>query len=142
MKIYTLGYSGWKFDDVVAVLDRLDAHLVDVRLVPRSRNPDFNGNSLVRHTSGRYVWVRQLGNVNYKLEAPIKLVDFEAGAAAVKAVADSGKAIILLCGCKDVASCHRSHVAQRLAELWNAEVEHLSAPVVVKPPQSSEPTLF
>ena len=35
--IYTLGYSGWRIEDVEAVLDRLLAILVDVRMVPRSR---------------------------------------------------------------------------------------------------------
>ena len=37
MTIYTLGYSGWKIEDVEAVMERLDAILVDVRMVPRSR---------------------------------------------------------------------------------------------------------
>ena len=49
MTIYTLGYSGWKIEDVEVVLARLDAILVDVRMVPRSRAPTWNGGFLGRH---------------------------------------------------------------------------------------------
>jgi len=50
MTIYTLGYSGWKIEDVEAVLERFAAILVDVRMVPRTRRP--SSPEYVAHTHG------------------------------------------------------------------------------------------
>lgn len=139
MKIYTLGYSGWKLDDVATVLDRLDGILIDVRMVPRSRNPAFNVNYLAKTFTNRYKWLRQFGNVNYKNGGPIAIVDFDAGTAELKPLADQGKAIILLCGCPNIDVCHRKVLADRLASRWGAEIVHLT-------PRNrqvgSQPTLF
>ena len=153
MTIYTLGYSGWKIDDIRAAVDRLDAVLVDVRMVPRSRVPQWSCYSLSREFGHRYAWVRELGNENYKgTFEQIKIVDFPAGEkrlrellapSHVEGLALSpaegigagpalsgveGKAIILLCGCKDVTQCHRKLLAERLAEAWAADVVHLTTP--------------
>jgi len=56
--LYTLGYTGWAVDDVVAALDRLNAVLVDVRISPRSRNPAYSGKRLRERLGDRYVHVR------------------------------------------------------------------------------------
>lgn len=155
MTIYTLGYSGWKIEDVEAVLDRLDAVLVDVRMVPRSRIPTWNVGVLGRRfgpastgsAQGRYLWLREFGNRNYK-GGPIDIVDFPAGQAKLAEITachgdlsrrsaaeteaprsrTSGRAIVLLCGCADVKVCHRKLLAEWLAQAWRAEVEHLTRP--------------
>ena len=126
MTIYTLGYSGWHVDDVVNMLKELDAILIDVRMAPRSRNPAFNGTSLARLGDG-YAWLREFGNRNYK-GGPIEIVDFEAGVTKVVQMTRLRKALLLLCGCPDVNTCHRKIVADRLAKLWSANVVHLSPP--------------
>ncbi len=80
MTIYTLGYSGWKLDDIRATVDRLDAVLIDVRMVPRSRVPQWSCYSLSREFGHRYAWVRELGNENYKgTFEQIKIANFPAG---------------------------------------------------------------
>ncbi|MCY2924878.1 MAG: DUF488 domain-containing protein [Planctomycetota bacterium] len=143
MTIYTLGYSGWKIDDIRATVDRLDAVLVDVRMVPRSRVPQWSCYSLSREFGHRYAWVRELGNENYKgTFEQIKIANFPAGEKrlrellALSAVegASGGRAIILLCGCKDVTQCHRKLLAERLAEAWSADVVHLTPPAKPESP--------
>ena len=129
MTIYTLGYVGWKVEDIEAVVKRLDAVLVDVRMVPRSRAPIWNGSTLHKRLGDRYVWLREFGNRNYKgTVEQIEIADFPAGAAKLQAIAAGGRAIILLCGCPEVATCHRKVLAEWLAQAWKAEVMHLTRP--------------
>ena len=149
MTIYTLGYSGWKLDDIRATVDRLDAVLVDVRMVPRSRVPHWSAYSLSREFGHRYAWVRELANVNYKgTFEQIKIADFPAGEKRLRELlapspargASGGKTIILLCGCKDVTQCHRKLLAERLAEAWVANVVHLTTPA--KPESPGQARLY
>ena len=130
MTIYTLGYSGWKIEDVEAVLDRLDAILVDVRMVPRTRwAPLWNSAALQTRLDDRYVWIREFGNVNYKSTfEEIEIADFPTGERRLRQLTAGGKAVILLCGCRDVNVCHRTVLAERLAKEWDAEGSHLAAP--------------
>ncbi len=151
MTIYTLGYSGWKIDDIRATMDRLDAVLVDVRMVPRSRVPQWSCYSLSREFGHRYAWVRELGNENYKgTFEQIQIANFPAGEKRLRELlalsnveglalspaegASGSKAIILLCGCKDVTQCHRKLLAERLAEAWSADVVHLTPPAKQESP--------
>ena len=128
--IYTLGYSGWKIEDVEAVLERLNAILVDVRMVPRTRwQPQWNTAVLHARLGDRYVWLREFGNRNYKgTFAEIEIADFPAGEKRLREIAATGKAVVLLCACRDVNICHRKVLAERLAQAWDAEVVHLTRP--------------
>jgi uncharacterized protein (DUF488 family) len=155
MTIYTLGYSGWKIEDAQAVLERLNAILVDVRMIPRTRwTPLWNGSALHERlgdasadsAQGRYVWLKQFGNVNYKgTFEQIEIADFPAGEKRLRELLArdaTGKAVVLMCGCRDVNVCHRKVLAQRLAELWGADVIHLTAPAKLKPEIAGQPNLF
>ena len=129
MTIYTLGYSGWKIEQMAAVLERLGAVLVDVRMVPRSRAPQWNGGVLHRRLGERYVWVRELGNRNYRgTFEQIEIADFPAGERRLREIAAAGQPVILLCGCANVNLCHRKLLAEWLAQAWGAEVVHLTHP--------------
>jgi uncharacterized protein (DUF488 family) len=130
MTIYTLGYSGWKIEDVEAVMERFAAILVDVRMVPRTRwQPQWNAAVLHARLGERYVWLREFGNRNYKgTFAEIEIADFPAGEKRLREIITPGRAVVLLCGCRDVAVCHRKVVAEMLAQAWNADVVHLTRP--------------
>jgi len=144
MTIYTLGYSGWKIEEIQAQLDRLGAVLVDVRMVPRSRAPIWNGSTFRKRLGDRYIWLKEFGNRNYKgTFEQIEIADFPAGETRLrKFLAKDAvfKAIVLLCGCKDVNICHRKVLAQRLAQTWQAAVVHLTRPD--NEISDSQPTLF
>ena len=145
MNIYTLGYSGWRIEDIEAEIDRLDAILADVRMVPRSRVPQWNGATFARRLGDRYVWLREFGNQDYK-GSTIQIVDLAGGEAKLKTFDSRFKAVILLCGCRDVAVCHRKVVAEWLAQRWGGDVVHLAAPGPSPSTQErvgpSQPTLF
>jgi len=142
MTIYTLGYSGWKIEDVEAVLDRLDAILVDVRMVPRTRwAPLWNGSALHNRLGDRYVWLKQFGNRNYKgTFEQIEIADYPDGEKHLREIIATGKVVVLLCGCRDVNVCHRKVLAERLAQAWKADVVHLTRPEIQK--NSDQPALF
>ena len=130
MTIYTLGYSGWKIEDVEAVLERFAAILVDVRMVPRTRwQPQWNAAVLRTRLGDRYVWLREFGNRNYKgTFEQIEIADFPAGEKRLREITATGRAVVLLCGCRDVNVCHRKVLADRLAQAWKADVVHLTRP--------------
>ena len=111
--VYTMGYSGRKLDDVQRIVQELEAVLFDIRFSPRSRSPVWNGANLRRVLGARYQHIKAHGNRNYKGGA-ISVVDYEAGKAAI---ARSGRPEILMCVCRDCATCHRRTVADRLGNL-------------------------
>lgn len=130
MQIYTLGYSGWRIEDIEAEITRLDALLADVRMVPRSRVVQWNGAALARRLGDRYVWLREFGNRDYK-GSTIDIVDFAAGEEKLKKFDSRFGSVILLCGCREVAVCHRKVLAEWLAQRWGGDatsVIHLAAP--------------
>ena len=110
--VYTAGYGGRHFEDMVAWLDALDADLFDIRFSPRSRNPVWSGTELAKRLGDRYVHVLAFGNRNYK-GGPVDLMDYEAGK---RQVLNWPRPVILLCVCTDPTHCHRTTVAARLRE--------------------------
>lgn len=129
-KIFTLGYSGWKPEAITELAQRMNALVVDCRLVPQSRYAPWNGVAFARRMGMHYLYVRAFGNVNYKLPLEhAKLANFEQGALQVeRCVANTGRPIILMCGCKDVQECHRRLVAKSLANRWGATITHIPTP--------------
>jgi hypothetical protein len=101
---------------VEAVLERLAAILVDVRMVPRTRwQPQWNAAVLHTRLGDRYVWLREFGNRNYKgTFKQIEIANFPAGEKRLREITGPGKAVVLLCGCRDVNLCVRS-VRSKLA---------------------------
>jgi uncharacterized protein (DUF488 family) len=111
-KVYTIGYSGRTPEGVLAIMNELGgAVLVDVRFKPVSRfQPQWNGKSLANLLGPLYVPLPEFGNVNYK-EGPIEIADYAAGVAKLRAL---GKPAVLMCVCKDAATCHRTTLAGML----------------------------
>lgn len=109
--VYTLGYTGRKLAEITRAIDDRDAILFDIRYSPRSRNPTYNKDFLQAALKDRYVWVKDLGNVNYNVLSPIKIANYAAGKARITATA---KPVILMCVCQDPVHCHRTVVADLL----------------------------
>lgn len=121
--IYTIGYSGWKPEQLAAKVEELGALLVDVRFSPRSRVPQWTKKSLCELVGAEnYVHCKNLGNENYKSGGPIKLLNPDAAIASLR---DVQRPLILLCGCKDHTICHRADAATVLAEAFGVAVTHL-----------------
>jgi len=126
--IYTVGYSGRKPAEIARLSEELGALVVDVRLSPASRVPGFQASALAEILGGRYVWLRGFGNVNYR-GGPMELADFDGAAQELEQRRGDGPGnVLLMCACRDVGSCHRRLVAERLAERWGVAVAHLEPP--------------
>ena len=65
-KIYTIGYSGSKPDQIKQLLDDKVAVLFDIRFSPWSRVPQWSKSNLAATVGEeRYFHVKPLGNANY-----------------------------------------------------------------------------
>lgn len=128
--IYTIGYAGWKPEELKAQVDELGAMLIDIRYSPRSRRPEWNREAL-RGLWGQnwerfYLHLVALGNRNYKSGGAIELAAPEVGLKALAPVLRE-RPIVLLCACRDADMCHRSVAADFLSErLGGIEVVDLS----------------
>ena len=58
----------------------------------------------------------------------IELVDYNAGKQAIADVLATGQSAILMCACKDVATCHRRTAAEQLAADLGVPITHLVPP--------------
>jgi hypothetical protein len=125
--IYTAGYQGRDRPGFLRQLGALGAALWDIRFKPCSPNPGWQQGAL-RRDYPRYRHLGAWGNRNYKA-GPIEFADYEAGLAALREqlAAEPGTPVVLLCACKDAASCHRTALAERLRGEGYA-VEELPAP--------------
>jgi uncharacterized protein (DUF488 family) len=111
--LYGIGYSGRTLDELCRIVADLDACLVDIRFVPYSRNPSFRKAALEKALGKRYRYVQAFGNRNYQ-GGPVDLVNYDAGRAVLETL--DNPAALLMCMCKDPATCHRTAVLQRLAQ--------------------------
>lgn len=128
--LYTIGYSGWTLDDLSGeIVERLDAMLIDIRMQPWSRRPEWQKRSLLDHFgAGRYLHDPRLGNSNYNNDKPIQLAAPDKAVGAIKAMLTKWP-IVLMCGCRDWHTCHRTVAAEYLAEqLGGLEIVHLEPP--------------
>ena len=126
-RIYTIGYAGWApaalRDHVLA----LSATLVDVRIAPTSKSPQWRKDSLAALMGTAYCHLPALGNRNAFTGGLVALNDPERALQPIAALLNRGP-VALLCGCTDPQRCHRSVAAAFLAERFGAEVEHILAP--------------
>lgn len=131
--IYTLGYARWSIEEVEECLETLDATLLDIRYAPRTTKPGFTRDELDQRLGSRYVHIPAFGNVHYKRDG-IKLSDPDRGLEQLRALEGP---FVLMCGCKRPEQCHRSEVAEFIADWEEASIRHLQAPA-----QSAQPDLF
>lgn len=117
--VYTIGYAGRSHTEIEQLVTSMDATLVDIRYSPRSAKAGFNKSQLKKALGERYLHLSDFGNDNYseKDDKPIEIHDYEAGLAKLRyETANSERPVVLMCGCKDVHTCHRTVVGQRLQE--------------------------
>ena len=126
-RLYTLGYSGWSLSQITAALDEHQAVLVDVRYKPWSRKTGMSKSSLQQRFRGRYVHLKDLGNVNYNNDEPIELLHAERGLIELEGYLRESP-VIIMCVCPDLETCHRWVVADMASERLGVEVEHLEKP--------------
>lgn len=120
--LYTFGYGGRLPDQLQALVEQLDAVVVDICFSPRSRSPDWSGGRLQKLLGKQYRHLPALGNRNYK-GGPVEFVDLETGMVEVGELLNQ-QPVILLCVCGDVQRCHRLPAAEAIAARYGVSVEH------------------
>jgi hypothetical protein len=129
IKIYTAGYgAGWTPEQLKHKAEELDAVVIDTRLNPRSSSLQWDRKSLKKLLGFRYQHEGRFGNLNYK-GGPIRLMDPAGALAGLVPKLLESNSTILLCGCRNVDTCHRKTVAELLAERFGLPIEHLAPPV-------------
>ncbi|MCS7301809.1 MAG: DUF488 domain-containing protein [Fimbriimonadales bacterium] len=134
----TVGYQGWRTPDALyCALTRAYTRwvLVDVRYRPQSPNPNWRRETLQRVFSDRYRLLPEWGNAAHA-SGGVRIVDYEAGKAEIRALLHAGITPVLLCACRDWETCHRRVVAERFAQETGVAVQHLT------PMQETTPSLF
>lgn len=130
--IYTWGYSGSTPEDLAQFVEKTGALLVDARMSPFSRVPHWSGQAIERLVGEKnYLQCKALGNVNYRSNGPIVLANPLLAADYLWDVAKK-RDIILMCGCKEVRTCHRKVAAEYLELAWSKRTR--DKPVVVHLP--------
>jgi len=125
-KVIPFGYSA---PDSRSALDRLMAsertYLVDVRYSTRSVNkPEWSADSLKESYGARYLWIKDLGNINYFGHGPIQIAHPEIGIPRLMNGLKQGYTLILLCTCTRYEGCHRKVVIDLLLEsMPDAQIE-------------------
>lgn len=138
--LYTIGYSGWKPEQLRDAVTTRHAVLWDIRATPWSKTPEWQRESLRSLLGDAYAHVPALGNKNYKNGGPIELARPAAAVEPARAVL-SRQPLVLLCGCRDYWSCHREDAADYLADALDLEVvEHLIPPAAIRPAPAPELT--
>jgi uncharacterized protein (DUF488 family) len=121
-QLYTFGYSGRLPHELRALVEQLDAVVVDIRFSPRSRNPHWTAGRLTSLLGERYRHLSVLGNRNYK-DGPIEFVDLAEGVVKVGELLRE-RPVILLCVCADVERCHRLPAAEAIVSRYGITVQH------------------
>ncbi len=142
-RIILAGYAGQSAAHLYHIAVSLGATVVDVRLHPSSRVPEWRKYDLRHLMGGYYDWITEWGNANAfgefqttaERRKAIHIANFEMGL--VKMERMSGP-VILLCGCKDPYTCHRFTLAKKL-EALGYKYEHLRCSAF---PLPKAPALF
>jgi hypothetical protein len=115
--LYDIGYTEIiKVNVLAGVVKALDGIVLDIRLNPRSRLPQWNMRRLENELGSRYAHCESLGNENYKY-GPIQIKNLEAGLPYVMRLL-SARPVILMCVCRDREQCHRYTVIQAIEQRY------------------------
>ena len=139
LTVFTLGYSGWKPEEVLRIAEQFDVIVADVRYRPFSRDAQWLKPSLQKLLGDRYVHIAGFGNKNYKSDGPTILADPDTGMRVAEALMKV-RPLILMCACFSYRTCHRSDVAAYIAEKTGRPIRHLTKSDLRDDPPQFDPT--
>lgn len=117
---YECGYSNLgTAKELIAKVKTLGAILVDIRLNPYSKRAEYQKAWLASECKKQgvgYLHIPELGNINYNKDGePIQIKDLPAGLRELKRLMATDN-IMLMCGCKNLETCHRKTVIEALPQ--------------------------
>jgi hypothetical protein len=137
-KVYPIGYSApGASTSLETLMQDEQTILVDIRFSVKSmRKPGWSGSALRERYGKRYLWIRELGNVNFYNGGPIKIHRPEEGIGRLVTGLQKGYNLILLCTCSEYETCHRKKVVELLQKAMPA-VEVVQPDATTKVPDDS-----
>ncbi len=116
-KIIPFGYASQGSEQrLAALMENEQTLLVDIRSKPYSQRPQWQGETLKAAWGKRYRPIWEFGNRNYNNNLPIELAAPYTGWKIVKPWLEAGHDLVLMCACKDFASCHRADVSRYIMD--------------------------
>jgi len=114
-RVTSFGYAGKTPEQLLYHVRSSDSVVVDCRLKPFSMNRSWSKKALAEFFRERYVWVEELGNLNYKgsYGTGIKLKNAELGISKVMKLLEE-KEVILMCMCSLFEKCHVKRIVDML----------------------------
>ncbi len=120
--VFSFGYSGQDVQQFIADVHARGVVVIDTRIKPYSRRPEWNKTRLQAALGDAYVHVGELGNLNYQHDGPVQLVDLAAGVEKIEAILQRSQSVVLICICPDERDCHRrGAVTALVAHGWTVE---------------------
>ena len=119
-QVFTIGYVGLQYEQILELVTEHNAVLFDIRFNAYSRAAKWRKASLMEYFDERYRHLNEFGNADYK-SGGMRIANYDAGK---KAVEESEYPVILMCGCKDPAECHRTVVGEMLTRDGYTVAEH------------------
>ncbi len=139
----TIGYEGSSLDDFIATLHMANIRtLIDVRELPISRRPGFAKSALstaLAEAGVSYIHLKGLGDPKKGRDAArahdlqtflrifrqhLKTAQAQDDLAEAASLSASGDAC-LMCYERDPKTCHRTLVAERIADIISIRIQHL-----------------
>ena len=136
MRFYTAGYAGQSPEALNRIAGDLDAVVIDIRYNPVSRDPRWSFGALSAAVGVRYKHVPAWGNPNHHTGRTCAIADYIGGLSDMTTWSRLWlkENAILLCGCSDPETCHRTLLAQKLAAAGHevSELVWTPAPGTIK----------
>lgn len=127
-KVFTFGYQPWTIYELKAKAKELQAIVVDIRQNPTSKLPSWMKSNLEQELNDWYIHLQELGNVAYgDRKADIIINDMETGITKLLAILETNSTI-LLCGCLDPETCHRTTIAKEVQKRTERPFTHIIHP--------------
>ncbi len=124
--IYMTGYSGWDHEVFLRYVRDNRRLVYDIRFAPYSRDERWTRSNLQRRLPGRYFHATGFGNKRYRDSGQVELSDPEPWLSRLQSHEQNGESIVLLCGCRDAARCHRTVVAALIKQRFGMSAIEIS----------------
>ena len=138
MKVFTIGYGGRTGEELLSLLQTHQVcRIVDVRLRPdrasmgifvKAKMPDKGIQKLLNSAGIEYVSLPELGNLFLDYEDwkdRYRQLLERAGELLLARLLDIPSPLCLMCAEKKAEDCHRTQLAEYLAQTQSAEVQHI-----------------
>jgi len=110
--IYTTGFAGKDFTLLPALLDFLDADLIDIRFAPMNSKPiQWRKDYLRMLLKDRYRHIPHLGNRLSRESGKPSIQNLSLG---IKIITELKANLLLMCECPAQEECHRAIISQSL----------------------------